>query len=123
MAKKSLKEIKKIAKSLLVKAERHHLAIKKKASISAPSIKSIKIIEGSKNQLLHALGPNPPNPHTSIPIQASFPHITISDIPRSFDPTIPRCLDSQETDSALHKVHDSISRGYLSGLRLAKDLE
>ena len=95
----------------------------KKERTSAPNIKIIQSIEGFKNHVLHAIGPNPPNPHTLIPIQASFPHVIISDIHKPFDPTIPRCLDSQEIDSVLHEVHDGISRGYFSGLHLAIDLE
>jgi hypothetical protein len=40
----------------------------------------IKITEVYKHHLLYALGPNPPNPHISTPIQVSSPHIIISDI-------------------------------------------
>ena len=119
---KNKRKVKYQSKKSLGKSRKAPLGCKRE-SISAPSIKSIKIIEGSKNQLLHALGPNPPNPHTSLPFWASFPHVIINNIQRSFDLTIPRCLDSQETDSVLHEVHDSISRGYFSGLRLATNLE
>ena len=119
---KNKRKIKYQRKKSLGKSQKVPLGYKKSRA-SAPNIKIIQSIEGSKNHLLHALGPNPPNPHTSIPIPAFLPHIIINDIHRPFDLTIPRCLDLQETDSVLHEVHNGISRGYFTGLHLAMDLE